>query len=409
MLLAFCFPGCAPVKEEERPRLVVLTTGGTIRKAVDAAIDAFQAEHPGVEVEVVSTPGKDYYKKSLTMLAGRAHVDLLWLGQGFGMFASRGALLDLEPFLKADPAFDLAAYQERVVGWYRSAGALFGVPYGVDTLCLAYNSELFDAAALPYPSADWTLEEMLASARRLTRFHPGSRRVLQVGLGFSELDFRYYGLSLIEPGEARFGLQGPRALEWMEDQLRLLHEERILQRGTELEAMDRLTGFHQQQVAMVALATWELQEMRQRAPFRWGLVDLPMGKDGKRQGWASSAGFSIAKGSRHPQLAWELLKHLTNASFQRQMMGQTIPVLKELRKEYLAVHPAPPEGVEAYLRMVEVSEPNPRIAAFPEVEAEWNYWKERAFLRQIPPQEALSKAKMNIERILALHHDSKKP
>lgn len=388
--------------------LVLLTNGGPIRAAVDVAVAEFEREHPGVKVQVVSTPGKNYYVKSLTMLAGRAHVDVLWMGQGFGLFAGRGALLGLDAFIRDDPEFNLEAYHPEVVDWYRSKGALYGIPFGIDVMAIAYNQDVFAAAGEPCPKPGWTLEDMLEKAARLTQFDPGSGRIKTAGLGFSSLDYRYYGLSLLDDTHRRFALNTDEGREWMRRNVELIRG-RILQKGGELESLDRLSPFLNGQVAMIAAATWDIQELHDRVPFRWDIVGIPTGKSGEPLAWASSSGFCIARNTKHPELAWELLKKLTGADFQRKILGSTIPAMKALHGEYLRAHPAPPGHLGELVGMVDHMRPNPRIAPFQEVEAEWMYWRDQALLEKIPPEKALREAESHINRILDLHAEGAEP
>ncbi len=381
--------------------LVVLTGGGETAAAVKQRVAAFEREHPGVRVQVVSSPGKDYYVKSLTMLAGRAHVDVLWMGQGFGIFAGRGALLDLDPLVKGDPEFDLSAYQPQVVDWYRLKGALYGIPYGKEVLAIAYNKDLFDAAGVPYPDPDWTLEEMLAKARRLTRFDSGSRQMKCAGLGLPALDYRYYGLSLLDESHRRFALNTGAGREWLRRNVDLINE-RILQKGAELDSLDRLSNFLNGKVAMIEVATWDIPELRNRAPFHWDVVAMPIGPAGTRFAWASSSGFSITRNTRNPRLAWQMLKKLTDADFQRGMMGKAVPSMKSLHEDYLKAYPAPPEHLGEMIRLPASMRPAPRIAPFQEVEAELVYWRDQALLGKIPPEKALKEAERHINRILDL-------
>ncbi|HWL54093.1 MAG TPA: sugar ABC transporter substrate-binding protein [Chthoniobacteraceae bacterium] len=400
LLLSLCAVSCTPQGEAD---LVVLITNGTIRKAAEAAVAEFHKEHPDVSVQIVTTPGKDYYVKSLAMLAGRARVDLLWLGQGFSSFSERGALLDLNPLMAADPGFSLKEYLPAVVNWYRTGSHLYGIPYGIDVQVIAYNEELFDAAKRPYPTADATIGELIDAARKLTDIDPQTGRTRVAGLGFVDLDSRYHGLRLLDLERGVFALNTPEARRWLEENIELIDRERVLQRGSDMESMDRLTAFLNQQVAMTSVTSWELAELRNRAPFRWNIAPIPYGIHGKRLGWASSGAFSISRDSRHPELAWQLLKHLTGPAFQRHLFEITIPSRPALYGEYRAASPRPPENLEALFVMLDHMDPNPGLAVYPEVVSEWNYWKERALLKKSTIPEALSEAERHINRILERH------
>ncbi len=388
-------------RQTQEPTLVVLTPGGALGKATREVVEAFQADHPGVHVQLITSPGKDYYVKSLTMLAGRAHVDLLWLGQGFGLFAGRNALRDLQPLLDRDPDFSLGGYHPEVLEWYRYGKRLYGIPYGVDLQVIAYNRQLLEAAGVPPPRSDWKLSDMIGIARKVTQYDPRTGRPLVMGLGLESLDFRYYGLSLLSEDRRRFGLNREVGREWLHHHLSLIYDDRILQQRGSLESMDRLTGFLNQQVALFDLATWDLPEASKRALFEWGAVPIPLGRTGKRAAWASSSGFCMVARTRQPDLAWKLLKRLTGAEFQRRMLDRSIPTLVSLHEEFRAAHA--PRNVDAFLETLNGMDPTPRIIPLQEVEAEWHHWMDRALLREITPEEALEQAESHINRILALY------
>ena len=71
---------------------MVVTSLREILPHYESAIAKFEAEHPQIEVELLTVAG-NYYDKVLLMIAGRNAPDLIWMGQGFVEFAERGALL----------------------------------------------------------------------------------------------------------------------------------------------------------------------------------------------------------------------------------------------------------------------------------------------------------------------------
>ena len=47
-------------------------------------------------------------------------------------------------------------------------GKVYGVPALIDNLAIIYNKDLFDAAGVDYPTADWTWDDFRAAAKALT-------------------------------------------------------------------------------------------------------------------------------------------------------------------------------------------------------------------------------------------------
>ena len=76
--------------------------------------------------------------------------------------------LDLQPLIDADATFNLKDYPSGFLAPLRRGASLYGLPYTVALRALAYNRDAFDAAGIAYPTAGWTLDDMLRTAQQLT-------------------------------------------------------------------------------------------------------------------------------------------------------------------------------------------------------------------------------------------------
>lgn len=136
------------------------------KPAMDAIIAAFQAKNPNITVEVQVVPFAEYWTKLQTAVAGGSAFDVFWMnGPNFLTYASRGVLLDLEPHLAG---VDKNAFPKSLIDLYSYKGHLYGIPKDFDTIGLFYNKALFDAAKVPYPTADWTWDDLRQAAKKLT-------------------------------------------------------------------------------------------------------------------------------------------------------------------------------------------------------------------------------------------------
>lgn len=400
LLLCLMLPvGCGPVGNG-RTELVLLTPGGQVRRAAEPAVRRFEAAHPEVRVRMVTTPGRDYYVKALGMMAGNADLDVLWLGMGFGMFAHRGALLDLTEIAATDPDFDAAAFHAEVLEWYSADGRLFGLPHSIDAQAFAVNLDLFESLGLDPPDADWTVAEMLGTGRALVEARADGRGP-GWGLGMEELRLATVGLALLNDDASALGLGDAEGSGWLENNIALARS-RVLLRTSGPGELDRLGEFLNQRVAIAEVFSWDMPELERRAAFRWKLLPPPLRDDGARGAWASSSGFAVSARGRHPQLAWELLKYLVSEEVQRELLASSIPALKSLAADYATQRDEPDFGV--FISILPALRPDPRIAAQDEVLGEWRYWMERAHQGQITPAQAVREARKRINRIL---HDTR--
>jgi ABC-type glycerol-3-phosphate transport system substrate-binding protein len=78
------------------------------------------------------------------------------------------ATLDLQPLIDADASFQLDDYPAALLTPYRQGSQLHGLPWGMEVRVVVYNKNLFDAAGLQPPAAEWTVDDFLNAARSLT-------------------------------------------------------------------------------------------------------------------------------------------------------------------------------------------------------------------------------------------------
>lgn len=381
--------------------LHVISAGSYNRTSEEQAVRRFRAKHPDVQVKLIEAPGRDYYVKALAMMAAGNDLDILWMGSGFGLFSWRDALLPLDEFIRSDPDFPIARYNATVVDWYRHKGALLGIPYGIDAQAIALNRNAFTAAGVPLPGRDWTFDDFVDTARKLSDFGKANPDACRFGAGVDKIAPYYFGLSLVNEDGTKSGLSGDPAKAWMKKNIELLRDSRVFARVGAQGTLDRLSEFLQGRVAMIEAYTWDIGELRDRARFPWQLALNPIGKNGERTGWASSSGFSISARTKHPREAWELLKELVGEETQRMLLSTTIPARVDLQPEYLQANGLSETNLNALLEMLPSMRTPARIPELLEVSQELDYWFELALQDGSSGDEIVPKLDQSINKILS--------
>lgn len=140
------------------------------RDLYNQLIKQFEAEHPGVKINLVITSSwDDMWRKMLTAIAAGEGVDLartkdFWVTD----LASRGALLDLTPYIERDRAeLEIDEYYADLMKAYQFNGGQYGLPWHVYFYNLYYNIDLFNEAGLPGPPETW--DEIVEYGKKLTR------------------------------------------------------------------------------------------------------------------------------------------------------------------------------------------------------------------------------------------------
>jgi len=150
---------------------VTLTYGywdTTQQPGIDAQIAAFEAKFPNISISLQAIPWGDYWTKLQTGVAGGSTHDVFWMVPVyFPVYAAQGALADIQP-ITGDGGVDLSSYPQSLVDIYTTEGTSYGVVRDFDTIGLYYNRDLFDAAQMEYPTADWTWQDLRKAAEQLT-------------------------------------------------------------------------------------------------------------------------------------------------------------------------------------------------------------------------------------------------
>ena len=136
---------------------------------LDAIVAAFEAENPTVTIEIQTAAYDDYFTSLQTQIAGGSAPDTFELNyENFVTYARSGALLDISEYV-ADPD----RYYPLALEGFSDGGVQYGLPTTFSDVVLIYNKDLFDAAGLDYPTADWTWEDEQAAAEALTDAEAG--------------------------------------------------------------------------------------------------------------------------------------------------------------------------------------------------------------------------------------------
>ncbi|GHV42480.1 sugar ABC transporter substrate-binding protein [Spirochaetia bacterium] len=135
----------------------------------NALIDAYKAKNPNVTVEVVDLGSADFMTVLGTQLSGGADLDVLSIKDipGYANLVRQNRLEPLNAYIKS-AGIDTSLYGG-ITEQIAVNGEVYGLPFRNDFWIIYYNKDLFDAAGVPYPSNDMTLDQYDALARRLVR------------------------------------------------------------------------------------------------------------------------------------------------------------------------------------------------------------------------------------------------
>ena len=160
-----------------------------LEKPLQPVFDAYKKARPGVEIAYSVIPSKD--TELIPLMLSRAAANKLpditfFFDEVAAVFADSGVTADLRPFFGSGGPVTAAYFAKPFLDQYLITSGpkkdeIHGMPYGADTVVQFYNKKHFDDAKLPYPTGEWTFEDQVAVAEKLTKREGG--KVTRYGLG----------------------------------------------------------------------------------------------------------------------------------------------------------------------------------------------------------------------------------
>ncbi len=141
---------------------------GAEAKAFAHLVAEYQASHPGQKVAPLFVNNDNSLQKVLTAVRGGSPPDIAYL---YGSWAPNVAqipqVVNLSKVVQR-PGVNWGDFWtgERAVATV--GGKVIGVPALVDNLAVVYNKTLFAKAGLPLPAPNWTWNQFVADAKKLT-------------------------------------------------------------------------------------------------------------------------------------------------------------------------------------------------------------------------------------------------
>lgn len=153
--------------DDEKVTLEVAVSGSAQEIAIhQQKFDLYMKEHPNVTIKPVDI-GSERFQKLMTLIGADNAPDIIYLNEWTYVMANKGVLLGLNDLIEQEQ-FDTSVYPESLLTPLRYEGELYALPQEVSPFVIYYNKEMFEAANVPLPTDDWTIDEFYAAAEALT-------------------------------------------------------------------------------------------------------------------------------------------------------------------------------------------------------------------------------------------------
>ncbi|MBI3970455.1 MAG: sugar ABC transporter substrate-binding protein [Chloroflexi bacterium] len=288
--------------------------------------DEFMKQQPHIKVEWVNGGNVDgNLEKFLTMAAGGTPPNIVQVHYSNCVdLASRGTLASLDSFMARDRVRK-EDYVPGLIDEFAWKKVQYGLPKDNALRVMFYNLDLFDKAGVKYPAENWTWDDFLEIAKKLTN------RTLASGTPtFGVADFflnindspsytttRCFDGEWFNPTWTASTIDMAPTVEAIQFTADWRNRYKISPAPGEIQGGG--DAFRRGHVAMgIAFAQQVFFLKEEKVTFRYDVVPLPRGKAGAFP-CATGSGQSMAKNATTPDASWQFLKYLTGPEAQKRI------------------------------------------------------------------------------------------
>jgi multiple sugar transport system substrate-binding protein len=376
-------------------------------KAIKAMVAQYNASHPKIHVTAQFYGNSDYaLQKVLTSIAGGTPPDIAYLyGSWAANIAQSPKTLVLNDDIKSDPSFNWNDFwpSERQVATVN--GHVVGVPALVDNLALVYNKTLFRRAGIPFPTANWTWQDVRSAAAKLT--DPASKQFgwAYVNDASEDTVWRFEALlwqaggDILSADGKHAAFDSPAGVQ----ALTLLQQMAVQDHSVYLDSGNDLYAplFNSGHIGMLYTGPWDLSQFP-KADF--GVQILPAGQNHQTisgpDNWVL-----FNNGSARAKAAWQFISWFTSPQQSLEWSQRTgdLPIRSSDLKlpgygAYVAKYPGVATFVQNLQNAVKV---RPVTPLYPKISTAIGQAVQAVLLGKAQPQQALDQAAAQVNAILA--------
>ena len=306
-------------------------------------VSAFEAEYPGIKVEVETIGYNDYFTQMQTRVAGGTAPDCYELNiENFAAYANKGLLAEIS-------GVDVSGLNETALNAFNVNGKQYGLPESFSNVVLIYNKDLFDQAGVAYPTDDWTQADLQVAAEKIRALGDDVYGIWQP-ITYNEFFkvAKQYGGALLNEDKTEFTINSAENLAAATALVDRVLVSNVQPNAVQQGGMGDWDMFMSGRLGMIPTGIWAFQTFTDGCDFEWDIVVEP-GSSQKATHFFSNC-VVMNPETEHPVevatwLAW--LASSTASADIRLEAGWDLPALKDLNalSSYLEI--TPPDNREA--------------------------------------------------------------
>lgn len=364
---------------------------------LDTIIAAFEEENPGITIEVSTAPFADYFTLLQADVVSGDAPDVFELNyESFVTYAANGTLLNISDMVSGD-----APYYPRALEAFQYEDEQLALPETFSTVLLFYNADLFDAAEVEYPTAEWTWDDAVVAATAINDLGDDTWGI------FSPVQFWEFYKKAAQNGDCEFfnedmtesAINSEACVSTLETMISFM-DSGLMPTQAQLSGVSDSELFMSGKVGMLVTGIWMFGAFEE-ADFAWDIQIEPAMNQHAHHFFANGVAVSASTSNAEASAKWaEFLTASEIAANVRVETGWELPALDqpEYFESYLML--SPPENREAVFMALESPVTPPVIERQNEMQDTVNGLITQVVDGEITAQEALDQAKEALDGLI---------
>lgn len=316
-------PAASSQEPAERTKLQVMSWWDiTKAKSLQDLKTQFEAENPDIELEFTTIASK-YGDKIVTMLAGGGDVpDVMMLAMDLvPKFAQAGQIQPLDGFMTKEYKDSL---YPMVLDALTVNGQVYAAARDVSSMGMYINKDLFEAAGVEIPQPDWTVDQFVETAKKLTKTD-ASGKPEQWGYYFPKYAGNVYdwmvvyGAKFVTPDGTQSLMSSPE----MKQTLQFMQDLVIKDQVCPTEEQAKLYGDSQQSAFLAGKVAMQIAGLStadsfltNNPPINFTVLPIPT-YNGKSVSQAFVNSWTIPAKAKNPELSWRVVEFFSGKQGQQ--------------------------------------------------------------------------------------------
>lgn len=327
--------GAASGKDAEN-EVTVFTYNTRDEKSLFGKLFTNFTKETGIKVTLQTIQGdqSDYEKKIDVALMSGDTTDLFFTTNQISQakYILNGSLLPLDDVAKQNN-YDLNAKYGKYL--YKVDGKTYGIPSGPTYWAVFYNKKIFDNAGVPYPKGEWTWDQYIETAKKLT--NPGKKIY---GSFMNDFDSNFYMIAN-QKGVDGYKKDGTSNFDdaAFADSLKFyaslgntlkVQPSYLEYESKKMPAESFVTGNY----AMCFTGTWLMANLIDTTKFprdwKWGITQVPVPDSNSKNNVGTVGYTSINKNAKHKEAAFKLATYIGEHQHE---ITKELPALQSFGKD----------------------------------------------------------------------------